>query len=140
MPTLFQLQQLEFYSEGRHQKFRLMDNIRPKFTCSQLAIALKFNDSDIDNIMEKDYDRAYSLLSKWLHGVNQDKDKRPATWRTLIEALDCAGCKQDVKTLEEYFIYQEKLQGLCFSEINLFTVWATSKALLHPKLHCLYYC
>ena len=108
MPKAHELQCLTYPTdEGHHHKFRLMERIRPSW--KSLAIALKFEINIIDIIAKED-DSVYSLLTRWLRGQNMEQDKRPLTWRTLIDALDCASFQQDVKLLEECLVALKSTQ------------------------------
>ena len=78
-----------------------MQQVRPHW--KDLAIALKFPQYDIA-IMEKEANPVYYLLSEWLRGANEEKDPRPVTWRTLIQALRHANLQGEATVLEEYFI------------------------------------
>ena len=41
-----------------------------------------------------------------LRGANQEVDPRPVTWRTLIEALQCANVQEEATILKRHFICQ----------------------------------
>ena len=88
---------------GRDVHFRLMDQL--KLHWRRLAIALKFPQLEIA-IMEKKDDPVYYLFSEWLRGANhgQEKDPRPVTWRTLIQALRHANVQEEAAVLEKHFI------------------------------------
>ena len=85
--------------DGRDIHFRLMDQLSPHWR--RLAIALKFSQYEI--MRHKD-DPVLYLLSEWLRGANQEKDPRPVTWRTLIEALRHANVQEEATVLEKHFI------------------------------------
>ena len=87
--------------DGRDVHFRLMQQVRPHWR--ELAIALKFPQYEIA-IMEKKDNPVYYLFSEWLRGANQEKDPRPVTWRTLIEALRHAGVQEEATVLEKHFL------------------------------------
>ena len=87
--------------DGRDVHFRLMDQLKPHWR--RLAIALKFPQYEIA-IMENKNDPMYYLLSEWLRGANQQKDSRPVTWETLIEALQQANVQEEVAILAKHFI------------------------------------
>ena len=87
--------------DGRVVHFRLMQQVGPHWR--KLAIALDFPESEIA-IMEKKDDPVFYLISEWLRGANQEKDPRPVTWRTLIEALRHANVQEEATVLEKYFI------------------------------------
>ena len=84
--------------DGRDVHFRLMDQLKPHW--KRLAIALKFPQHEIA-IMESKDDPVYYLLTEWLQGANKEKDSRPASWRTLIEALRHANVQEEATVLEE---------------------------------------
>ena len=87
--------------DGRDVHFRLMDQL--KLHWRRLAIALNFPQHEIA-IMENKDDSMYYLLGEWLRGANKEKDPRPLTWRTLIEALQCANVQEEATVLEKHFI------------------------------------
>ena len=89
--------------DGRDVHFRLMDQLNPHWR--RLAIALKFPQLEIA-IMEKKDDPVYYLFSEWLQGANhgQEKEPRPVTWRTLIQALRHANVQEEAAVLEKHFI------------------------------------
>ena len=87
--------------DGRDVHFRLMDQLKPHWR--RLAIALKFPQHEIA-IMENKDDPVFYLISEWLRGANQEKDPRPVTWRTLIEALRHANVQEEATVLEKHFI------------------------------------
>ena len=101
-PGLDDLQYMSYTSEdGRDVHFRFMQQVRPHWR--DLAIALKFSQHKIATMEKKD-DPVYYLLSEWLRGANQEKDPRPVTWRTLIQALRHANVQEEATVLEEHFI------------------------------------
>ena len=101
-PGLDELLYMSYTGEdGRDVHFRLMDQLKPHWR--RLAIGLKFPQNKIAIIENKD-DPVYYLFSEWLRGANQEKDPRPVTWRTLIEALRHAGVQEEATALEEHFI------------------------------------
>ena len=87
--------------DERDVHFRLMDQLKPHWR--RLAIALKFPQNEIA-IMENKDDPVYYLFSEWLRGANQEKDPRPVTWRTLIEALQHANVQEEATILKKHFI------------------------------------
>ena len=87
--------------DGRDVHFRLMDQLKPYWRT--LAIALKFPQYEIA-IMESKDDPIYYLLAEWLRGANKEEDSRPASWRTLIEALRHANVQDEATILEEKII------------------------------------
>ena len=87
--------------DGRDVHFRIMDQLKPHWR--RLAIALKFPQHEIA-IMENKNDPMYYLLSEWLRGANQEKDPRPVTWITLIEALQFANIQEEATVLKKHFI------------------------------------
>ena len=87
--------------DGRDVHFRLMQQIRPHWR--ELAVALKFSQHEIAIMEEKD-NPVYYLLCEWLQETNQEKDSKPVTWGTLIEALQYAGVEEEATVLEKYFI------------------------------------
>ena len=91
--------------DGRDVHFRLMDQLKPHWR--RLAIALKFPQHEIDTMESKD-DPVYYLLKEWLRGANKEKDSRPASWRTLIEALRHANVQEEASVLEEKLILDLK--------------------------------
>ena len=97
-----------------------MDRIKPRLT--DMAIALSFPRHIID-VVKKDSNPVYYLLSEWLEGQNRENDSRPLTWATLITALQHAGLLEEVNILEQHFLFMpvatvpqtsERL-GLCVS-------------------------
>ena len=102
--------------DGSSVQFRLMDQLRPKFT--RVAIALRFQQHDIATIEKKD-DPIYHFLSEWLQGSNQDQDPRPLTWATLITAIRDAGVHEVANVLEKYFVkHVRSTEGECLCLIN----------------------
>ena len=87
--------------DGRDVHFRLMDQLKPHWR--RLAIALKFPLHEIA-VMKQEDDPVFYLLSEWLQGANQEKDSKPVTWRTLIEALRHANVQEEATVLEKHFI------------------------------------
>ena len=87
--------------DGKDVHFRLMNQLKPHWR--ELAITLKFPQHEIA-IMEKKDNPVYYLLSEWLRGANQEKDPKPVTWRTLIEALQQANVQEEVDILAKHFI------------------------------------
>ena len=87
--------------DERDVQIRLMQQVRPHWR--ELAIALKFPEYEIA-IMEKKDNPVYYLFSEWLREANQEKDPRPVTWRTLIEALRHAGVQEEANVLEKHII------------------------------------
>ena len=87
--------------DGRDVHFRLVDQLKPHWR--RLAIALKFPRHEMDTIKHED-DPVLYLMSEWLRGANQEKDPRPVTWITLIEALRHANVQEEANVLEKYFI------------------------------------
>ena len=87
--------------DGRDVHFRLMQQVRPHWR--ELAIALKFPQHEIA-IMENKDNPVYYLLSEWLRGANQEKDPRPVTWGTLIEALQHADVQEEATILKKHLI------------------------------------
>ena len=101
-PDLSDLQYMSYTGDnGREVHFRLMDQLKPYWRT--LAIALKFPRHEIV-IMESMNDPIYCLLAEWLRGANKEKDSRPASWRTLIEALRHANVQDEATILEEKII------------------------------------
>ena len=94
--------------DGRDVHFRLMDQLKPHWR--RLAIALKFPQHEIA-IIENDKDPVYYLLKEWLRGAIKEKDSRPASWRTLIEALRHANVQEEATVLEEKLIPGLKAAG-----------------------------
>ena len=80
---------------------------RLKLHWEELAIALKFPSYSIGAI-ENSKNPVYQLLSVWLEGANMEEDKRPITWRTLIEALHMAKIHGEADILEKHFALTEK--------------------------------
>ena len=87
--------------DGRDVQVRLIQQVRPHWR--ELAIALKFPQYEIA-IMESKDNPVYYLLSEWLRGANQEKDLRPVTWGTLIEALQHADVREEATILKKHFI------------------------------------
>ena len=87
--------------DGRDVHFRLMDQLKPFW--KRLAIALEFPQHEIA-IMKQEDDPVFYLLSEWLREANQEKDSKPVTWGTLIEALRHAGVQKEATVLEKHFI------------------------------------
>ena len=101
-PTLRDLQCMSYTGEdGRTVFFRLLDCIKPRLT--EMAIALSFPGHVID-VLKKNSESVYYLLSEWLQGRNQEYNSRPLTWGTLITALQHAGLLEEVRILEEHFV------------------------------------
>ena len=104
-PCLRDLQYMSYTGEdGRDVlQIRLMQQVRPHWRA--LAIAFDFPEYEIA-IMEKKDDPVYYLFSEWLRGsrANQEKDPRPVTWETLIEALRHAGIQEEATVLEKHFL------------------------------------
>ena len=101
-PKLYDLQCMSYTNDdGVDANFRLMDRIKPRLT--DMAIALSFPRHVID-VLKKDSDPVYYLLSEWLEGRNQENDSRPLTWATLITALQHACFPEEVKILEQHFL------------------------------------
>ena len=101
-PDLSDLLYMSYTDEdGRDVQFRLMDQLQPHWR--RLAIALKFPQHGIDTMESKD-DPVYYLLKEWLRGANKEKDSRPASWRTFIEALRHANVQEEAIVLEEKLI------------------------------------
>ena len=90
---------------GDKEPFRLMDRLRPHW--KEFAIALGFPPHSIATI-EGSNDPLYQLLSEWLRGANLGKDKRPITWKTLIDALHKANIHEEADTLEKHFGLTDK--------------------------------
>ena len=101
-PKLQYLQYMSYTSEnGKTVHFRLMDRIKPRVT--QLAIALSFPRYFIDDLETK-RNPVYNMLSEWLRGGNQEHDKRPLTWETLIAALQHAGLLEEAEIVKKYVL------------------------------------
>ena len=101
-PQLCDLQCMSYTNEGGASVyFRLMDRIKPRLT--DMAIALSFPRHVID-VVKKDSDPVYYLLSEWLEGRNQENDSRQLSWATLITALQHAGLMEEVEILEQHFL------------------------------------
>ena len=101
-PGLHDLLYMSYTGEdGRDVQVRLMQQVRPHWR--ELAIALKFPQHEIA-IMESKDNPVYYLLSEWLRGANQEKDPRPVTWKTLIEALQHADIQEEATILKKHFI------------------------------------
>ena len=101
-PRLRDLLYMSYTGEDeRDVQIRLMQQVRPHWR--ELAIALEFPEYEIA-IMEKKDNPVYYLFSEWLREANQEKDPRPVTWRTLIEALRHAGVQEEATVLEKHFI------------------------------------
>ena len=92
--------------EGVH--FRLMNQVTPHWR--RFAIALKFAPHEIA-IMERKDDPVYYLLTEWLRGANQERDKRPVTWKTFITALHDANIQEEATILENHFIQIPKAES-----------------------------
>ena len=90
---------------GREVHFRLMDQLMPHWR--RLAIALKFPQHEIDTMASKD-DPIYYLLVEWLRGANKET---PASWRTLIKALQHANVHKEATILAEKLIRAASLSG-----------------------------
>ena len=84
--------------DGEDVHCRLMDQVKPHWR--RLAIALKFPQHEIA-IMESKDDPVYYLFTEWLRGANQEKDKRPVTWGTLVQALRFANIQEEANILEK---------------------------------------
>ena len=78
-----------------------MDQLKPHW--KRLAIALKFPPHEID-VMKHEDDPVLYLLRKWLQGAIQERDPRPVTWGTFIEALQQANVQEEVAILAKHFI------------------------------------
>ena len=89
--------------DGRNVHLRLVEQIRLHSSWRILAIALRFPHRTIAMMENKDDPMCY-LLIEWLQGANQEKDPRPVTWRTLIEALRHANVQEEANILEKHFI------------------------------------
>ena len=101
-PGLRDLQYMSYTDEdGKDVHFRFMQRVRPHWR--ELAIALDFPEYEITTMEKKD-DPVFYFLSKWLRGANQEKDPRPVTWKTLIEALRHANVQEEATVLEKHFI------------------------------------
>ena len=87
--------------DGRRVDFRLMDQLKPHVV--RVAIALRFPQHAITAVECHD-EPVYHLLSEWLRGANRERDPRPVTWRTLIEALRDTNCQEEADKLEQYLI------------------------------------
>ena len=87
--------------DGRDVHFRFMHRVQPHW--KDLAVALKFSQHEIATMEKKD-DPVYYLLGEWLRGANHEKDPRPVTWGTLIEALRHANVQEEANVLEKHFI------------------------------------
>ena len=95
--------------DGEDVHFRLMDQVKPHWR--RLAIALKFPQHEIATMENKD-DPVYYLLTEWLRGANQEKDKRPVIWGTLVQALRFANIQEESNILEkQVFISDNPAQG-----------------------------
>ena len=112
--------------DGSTVHFRLMDRIIPRVT--QLAIALNFPQYFIEKYLKTDPDPVYSLLAAWLRGGNQDHDRRPLTWGTLITALQHAGLVEEVKILEEQCIAGEQISERSLSIASCVSMTASFQA------------
>ena len=103
-PHLRDLQYMS-YTDGEDGRdvlqIRLMQQVRPHWRA--LTIAFDFPEYEIA-IMEKKDDPVYYLFSEWLRGANQEKDPRPVTWGTLIEALRHADIQEEATVLKKHFI------------------------------------
>ena len=102
---------------GEDVHFRLMDQVKPHWR--RLAIALKFPQHEIATMENKD-DPVYYLFSEWLRGANQEKDKRPVIWGTLVQALRFANIQEEANMLEKHFIGDNPAQGELQLIIRLF--------------------
>ena len=80
--------------------FRLMDRLQPHW--KNLAIALRFPQYKITTMEHKENPVLY-LLNEWLREANKEEDKRPVTWRILIEALHEANNHEEAAFLEKHF-------------------------------------
>ena len=102
-PQLADLQHLTYTTEdGRRVNLRLMDQLRPHIV--RVAIALRFPDHVVTDIIKHHDDPVYYLLIEWLRGANRGWDPRPVTWRTLIATLRDANCHEVANVLEKYLI------------------------------------
>ena len=90
--------------DGRDVHFRLMNQLKPHWR--GLAIALKFPQHEIATMESKD-NPVYYILTEWLQGANKEKDSRPASWRTLIEALQHANVQEEATVLEEKLVIKK---------------------------------
>lgn len=90
--------------DDRRAPFRLIDIIKPR--CKELAAALGFLPHVIE-VMVEEVDPVWYLLKEWLRGASQEGDpnKKPITWRTLIEALPAAKMPEEATILKTHFIF-----------------------------------
>ena len=107
--------------DGRVVHFRLTRRLKPYW--KELAIALKFPQYEIA-IMAREDDPVYYLLTEWLREANKEKDSRPVSWRTLIEALRHANVQEEATVLEEKIILDLKA-ALHAGEISAHQLTAT---------------
>ena len=108
-PVLNDLLHMSYTGEdGRDVHFRLMDQLKPYW--KRFAIALKFPQHEIA-VMKQEDDPVFYLISEWLRGANQEVDSRPVTWRTLIEALQCANVQEEATILKRHFISPNAAAG-----------------------------
>ena len=102
-PQLADLLHMTYTTEdGRRVNLRLMDQLNPHIV--RVAIALRFPDHVVTDIIKHHDDPVYYLLIEWLQGANRGWDPRPVTWRTLIAALRDANCHEVATVLEKYLI------------------------------------
>ena len=87
--------------DGKTINFRLIDQLKPHWR--RLATALMFPQHKIAAIADEN-DPMYCIFSEWLQGANQEKDSRPVTWRTLINALRVANVHNEANILEQHCV------------------------------------
>ena len=135
-PDLADLQYMSYTGDdGKEIHFRLMDQLKPHWR--RLAIALKFPQHEIAT-MESKGDPVYYLLTEWLRGANKAEDPRPASWRTLIEALQHANVQEVVTVLEERLIIRNIKKYKAASHSDFSTVKSKNrldtKYMHHPRV------
>ena len=122
--------------DGEDVHFRLMDQVKPHW--KRLAIALKFPQHEIATMENKD-DPVYYLLTEWLHGANQEKDKRPVIWGTLVQALRVANIQEEANMLEKHFIGDNPAQSELIIRLLHGFLYYQSPGSVVP-LQCMYLC
>ena len=74
--------------EGKEEREFVMDEMASKWR--RVGKMLKFSDSELNSIelSSNDVDqRCETMITKWLDGFVQDRDSRPKSWPTLLEAM-----------------------------------------------------
>ena len=80
------------YCQKGDKMIRIIDELAPNWR--KIGLLLNFSPPDLDNINEHHKGSPESccekMLNNWLAGRNDERDKRPKNWDTLLEVIKAA--------------------------------------------------